>query len=116
MGMHLCEERGERHRLLLPHRVEQVVGAALDAALDIPVCLAVAYEVEPHLGAGGEGSEGCAGEANGRVGGEGGGSRIWGRGFRGEGWGARVGGRGLTCEPGKPVAIQRPLELVEKSF
>ena len=37
--------------------IEQVVGAALDAALDVPVGLAVAHEVEPHLGAGGAGGE-----------------------------------------------------------
>ena len=57
--MHLGEERGERRRLLLTRKVEQVVGAALYAALNIPVCLVVAvYEVETHLCEGGEGGEG----------------------------------------------------------
>ena len=71
--MHLGEERGERRRLLLPRRVEQIVGTALDAAFDIPVCLAMAHEVEAHLGDGGEGE---GGEGEGGEGGENGGG--WG--------------------------------------
>ena len=53
--MHLGEEGGEGGCLLLAHGVEQVVGAALDAALDVPIRLAVTHEVEPHLGEGGAG-------------------------------------------------------------
>ena len=63
--MHLGEERGERRRLLLPRWVEQVVGAALYAALHVPVCLAVTYEVETHLGEGGEGGDHGGGEGEG---------------------------------------------------
>ena len=63
--MHLGEERGERRRLLLPRWVEQVVGAALYAALHVPVCLAMAHEVEAHLGDGGEGEGGEGGDHGG---------------------------------------------------